>query len=52
MVSWIVGVLIGVSFLLFIWLIVKATKDFEKQQAQGFPKKIEKDQYKGGLRWI
>jgi len=50
MVSWIVGVSIGVCFLGFIWLIVKATKDFEKQQKAGFPKKIIKDKYKGGIQ--
>jgi len=50
MVSWIIGTLIGVSFLLFVYLITKACKQFEKEQKKGFQKKIVKDQYKGGLQ--
>jgi len=42
----------AVCFLLgFVWLLVRISKSFEKEQAKGFKKKIVKDKYKGGLQW-
>ena len=52
MVSWIIGTLIGITFLAVIYMIVKISKDFEKRQKEGKMKgrKAEKDYFKGGIQ--
>ena len=50
MVSWIVGTLIGLSLLGFIYLIVKVSKDFAEEQKAGLHGGKKKEKYKGGIQ--